>query len=59
VTTVHGALLLAAGDATGAQAPARAFEPLAFLEHLAPFGVSWELPEGAGAPAQPPASAPA
>ena len=59
VTTVHGALLLAAGGAAGAHAPASAFEPLAFLEHLAPFGVSWELPEGAGAPAQPPASAPA
>lgn len=59
VTTVHGALLLAQGDARGAHAPATAFEPLAFLEHLAPFGVSWELPSGAGAPAQPPASAPA
>lgn len=59
VTTVHGALLLTASDARGAHAPATAFAALPFLERLAPFGVSWELPAGAGETAQPPASAPA
>ena len=59
ITTVHGALLLAEGAVRGAHAPATAFAPLEFLEQLAPFGVSWELPAGAGAPDQAPASAPA
>lgn len=49
VTVSHGALLLAAGDLSGAHAPATAFDAPAFLEHLQPFGVSWELPGGAGA----------
>jgi short subunit dehydrogenase-like uncharacterized protein len=44
VTTVHGALLLAQAGKSGALAPASAFDPLAFLEHLRAFGVSWELP---------------
>ncbi len=44
VIAVHGAMLLAAGAKSGAHAPATAFEPLAFLEHLEPFGVRWELP---------------
>jgi short subunit dehydrogenase-like uncharacterized protein len=48
VMVVHGALLLAAGDArrqAGALSPAMAFEPRAFLRHLKPFGVDWDLPE--------------
>lgn len=44
VTTVHGALLLAGAGKRGALPPASAFDPLAFLEHLRAFGVSWELP---------------
>ena len=44
VTAVHGALLLADGAVSGAHAPATAFDPLAFFEHLAPFGVRWEVP---------------
>ena len=44
VIAAHGAMLLAAGAKRGAHAPATAFEPLAFLEHLEPFGVHWDLP---------------
>lgn len=50
ITTVQGALLLAEGGRSGALAPASAFDPLAFLEHLRGFGVSWELPTRAAQP---------
>jgi short subunit dehydrogenase-like uncharacterized protein len=45
VTAVHSAQLLAgeAADRTGALAPAQAFDPVAFLNHLADHGVSFEL----------------
>ena len=43
VTAVHGALLLADEAMAGAHAPASAFDAAAFLEHLAPFGVRYEV----------------
>jgi short subunit dehydrogenase-like uncharacterized protein len=56
VTTVHGALLTAdpSFDRAGALAPAQAFDPAAFLEALADFGIESEiepLPEPAAATA--------
>ena len=44
-TTVAGALACAAPafDRTGALAPSQAFEPRAFLDSLADFGVAYEL----------------
>jgi short subunit dehydrogenase-like uncharacterized protein len=44
VIAVHGALLLASPgyDRAGALAPASAFEPAEFLDHLGEHGVSWE-----------------
>jgi short subunit dehydrogenase-like uncharacterized protein len=45
VTAAHSALLLAgeAADRIGALAPAQAFDPVAFLNHLGEHGVSFEL----------------
>jgi hypothetical protein len=45
VTTTHGALLAAdpSFDRKGALAPAQAFEPAAFLDALAEFGVEYEV----------------
>ena len=45
VTLVHGAELMSAPgyDRAGALGPAAAFDPDAFLKHLAAHRVSWEL----------------
>jgi short subunit dehydrogenase-like uncharacterized protein len=46
VMTVHGALQLRDGTAkrsAGALSPAMAYDALAFLRHLKPFGVDWDL----------------
>jgi short subunit dehydrogenase-like uncharacterized protein len=53
VTAVHGAALLAAGEAAraGVLAPAEAFDPADFLAALAPHGVAVELEPLAAAPA--------
>jgi short subunit dehydrogenase-like uncharacterized protein len=45
VTLAHGAQLISAPgfDKAGALAPAAAFDPAAFLNHLGDHGLSWEL----------------
>jgi hypothetical protein len=44
VTTVHGAVLLAAPDFAGAgvHGPAGVFDPVAFLNYLTDHGLAWE-----------------
>jgi short subunit dehydrogenase-like uncharacterized protein len=56
VTLVHGAELMSAPgyDRAGALGPAAAFDPEAFLKHLAAHRVSWELaPRGMSLPIPP------
>jgi short subunit dehydrogenase-like uncharacterized protein len=53
VTLVYGAERMAAPgyDRAGALGPAAAYDPAAFLNYLGDHGVSWELEQGAVAPA--------